>query len=430
MRLSKTRARSAAVMVMRYILFPVLLVGFTAASTWSVRLACADYWLRQQTVRGTEKAIAFTPGQADYYVRLALLEPDENRRTAKEALKRAVALNPSDARSWVELGLRYESEGNQSLAEECLLRAAKEDKQYLPRWTLANYYFRRNRIDRFWFWAKEAAGMAYGDSAALFRLCGSVAEDGALIDRLDIRRPEVRAAYLGYLLRQNRLELIRPASKHLLKGTRASDVPLLLTACDRLLESNNVGDALEIWNGLANEHRIPFARIHPAEGTILTNGDFRVPPTSQGFDWRLPRIDGVSVSSDDRGGLRLTFSGSQPENCEPLVQFVPVQENSDYELEFKYQTYGIAVGSGLEWRITDLHGGKTLADAGSLPSAEREESRKVSIVTPVGCQFVRVALSYRRVSGTTRIDGGVVLRKVELNPARGVANPSGRVSRD
>src|ERR1017187_9744674 len=151
----------------RFILFPAMVVGFAAASAWCVRLACADYWFRQQTVQGTEKALEFTPGQAEYYVRLALLDPDEKSRTAMEALKRAVALNPSDARSWVELGLRYEGEGNPALAELCLLRAAEEDRQYLPRWTLANYYFRENRVDRFWYWAKEAAAMTYGDPTPL-----------------------------------------------------------------------------------------------------------------------------------------------------------------------------------------------------------------------------------------------------------------------
>jgi hypothetical protein len=334
---------------------------------------------------------------------------------ATAALQRAVALNPSDARCWIELGLRYEKEGHRPLAEQCLLRAAEEDAQYFPRWTLTNYYFREDALDRFWFWAKKASEMAYGDPAPLFRLCGRVAEDGALVDRLNIARPDVRAAYLSYLMSQGRLDLIRPVSRYLLTGTRASDVPLLLTTCDRLLKSNNVADALGIWNGLSDNHRIPFARLQPAEGRVLTNGEFRVPPTLHGFDWRLTAINGVSASADERGGLRLTFSGSQSENCEPLVQFVPVQENMVYQLKFTYRTYGIAAGSGLEWRITDRNGGRPLAGADGLYT-KGEESGRVSFVTPAGCQIARVALAYRRSPGTTRMEGFIVLRKVELNP--------------
>jgi tetratricopeptide (TPR) repeat protein len=398
-------------MVIRWVLFPALLAGFTAASAWSIRLAFADYWFGKQTVQGTERALAWTPGQADCYVRLAFLTSSENRLTATEALQRAVALNPSDARSWIELGLRYEKEGNRMLAEQCLLRAAEEDRQYLPRWTLTNYYFRETAINRFWFWAEKAAGMAYGDASPLFRLCGQVVEDGALIDRLNIRRPDLRAAYLSYLLSRNRLDLIRPASRHLLQGARATDVPLLLAVCDQLLESKNAASALETWNGLAAKHRIPFRPLQPAGGDVLTNGDFRVAATLHGFDWRLPAIDGVSASTDDRGGLRLTFSGRQPENCEPLVQFVPVQENTDYQLKFEYWTSGIAAGSGLEWRITDWNGDKSLVDAHGRYT-ERDGSGKVVFVTPAGCHLARLALAYKRLPGTTRMEGFIVLRKV------------------
>jgi len=392
-----------------------MVLGFTAASAWSVRLACADHWFRQQTIRETEMAIALTPGQADYYLRLGLLESELNSPKAIWALQRAVALNPSDARSWIELGLRYESEGTPRLAEQCLLRAAEEDKQYLPRWTLANYYYRRNAVDSFWLWAKQAAAMVHEDPTALFLLCGQVVEDGALIDRLNIARPDLRARYLEYLLSRQRLDLIRPASSYLLQETRATDVPLLLTACDRLLESKNTAEALDIWNTLADSCRIPFGRLQPAEGRVLTNGDFRVSPTLRGFDWRLPAVDGVSASGDESGGLRLSFSGGQPENCEPLVQFVPTLEHTDYELKFEYRTYGIPAGSGLGWRITDQNGSTTLVDAYNLAS-EREESSTISFVTPAGGRIARVSLVYRRVPGTTRIEGFIILRRVELKP--------------
>ena len=53
---------------------------------------------------------------------------------------------------------------------------------------------------KFWFWAKQAAAMVYGDAQPMFRLCGRVEEDGKLIDRLQIRAPEVQAGYLSYLL--------------------------------------------------------------------------------------------------------------------------------------------------------------------------------------------------------------------------------------
>ena len=390
-----------------------LLAGLAAASAWSVRLACADYWFRQETVRGTERAIAVTPGQSALYVRLAVLESEESNRKATEALQRAVALNPADGLSWVELGLRYDTEGNARDAEQCLLRAAAEDKQYLPRWTLANYYFRRSDVGSFWVWAKESAAMVTGDPLPLFRLCGRVAEDGNLINRLQIGRPDVCRGYVSYLLGQNRLDLIGPSSLRLLEGNRESDVPVLLTTCDRLLENKRVEEALEIWNRLADARRISVGRMPTPGGNLLTNGDFAMQPTSQGFDWRLQSFDGVSPSSEENpAGLRVTFSGRQTERGEPLIQFAPVQENTEYTLRFRFGTSGIRPGAGLHWRIADMNG--AILREGESLSSEGEAQRDNLFRTPAGCRLVRLSLNYERVPGTTRIEGFIVLRNVEF----------------
>jgi len=401
----------------RFLTIAIVAAGFAAAGVWSVRLGWADYWFRRETLAGTQKALAITPGQAAYYYRLALLSSDDHPATAVEALKRAVALNPSDAQSWIDLGLLYEAGGDTARAEQCLVRAVEEDAQYLPKWTLANFYFRRNDPPRFWFWAKRAAAMAYGDPLPLFRLCGQMEEDGKLIDRLAIRNPSVRASYVSYLVGQDRIDLVGPPSQRVLEGNRQDDTPLLLAVCDRLLDRSRVDEALDIWNRLAATHRIPFGARSSTTPSLLVNGAFTVAPTSQGFDWRLPEVDGVSAASEESpGGLRLTFSGRQPERCEVLVQYVPVQEIRKYKLTFRYRTSGIAAGTGLAWRIADRNGGNGLAEGRDL-SAEEEVHDQVSFDTPPGCRLARISLLYQRSLGTTRIAGFIILRSLALELA-------------
>lgn len=392
------------------------LAGLSAAGAWSIRTGWADYRMRQETIGGTEGAIALTPDQAEYYARLAWLVSDDDPRQAKAALRRAVALNPWDARSWIELGLRAEAEGDDTTSKQCLLRAADADRKFLPRWTLANYYFRHDDLAMFWFWAKNAAAMVYGDAQPMFQLCGRVEEDGKLIDRLEIRNPEVRAGYLSYLLGKNRMDLIGPAVHRLLEENRQADVPLLLAACERLLEARRVPEAAEVWNRLAEVGRVPF-RTPAGEGEQLAvNGSFRVPPTSRGFDWRLPVVEGIGVSREEEPqGLRVTFSGREPQDCEALVQLVPLQGKTQYELRFDYRTRGIASGAGLAWRIADASGGTVLKEGQSLASDADAEGR-MSFETPAGCRLVRLALTYRRTPGTTRMDGYLVLRNVALKP--------------
>ena len=204
--------------ILRMALWAASVVGLAAAAAWSVRLGRADAWYRTETVAGTAKALSITPDQSAYSVRLALLVSGDDPTRARAALERAAALNPRDARAWIELGLRYEAGGNSALAEPALLRAAQESRLYLPRWTLMNYYYRRNDEERFWRWAKAAVPMIWGDPLPLFHLCGRVREDGELLDRLAIRQPEWRAAYLFYLLDAGRPELAGPAVRRLEKA--------------------------------------------------------------------------------------------------------------------------------------------------------------------------------------------------------------------
>ena len=391
------------------------LAGLLAAAAWALRVGCADYFARQETLEGTGKALGWTPDQALYHFRLAVLSAEKDPPRSIAALERAVALNPSDARSWIELGLRSEADGKMDRAEQYLLRAAEADRQYLPRWTLVNFYFRRKDAEKFWAWARMAAEMVYGDPASLFRLCGQVAESGDLIDRIGIARPEVRASYLAYLMDRAPADMILPAARKVLEDEREADVAVLMAACDRLLDGNLPEPAMEIWNRLAVRRRIPLGTVGGV-GPILTNGTFSTAPLSHGFDWRLPAPEGVSASGEESPlGLRLTFSGRQPENCEVLAQFVPVREQTAYDLKFVYRTPGIPPGGGLRWRVVDASRGATLAEAESL-SSEQEQQGIVPFRTPAGCRLVRIALQYRRTPGTTRITGFVVLRGVDLRP--------------
>jgi hypothetical protein len=148
----------------------------------------------------------------------------------------------------------------------------------------------------------------------------------------------------------------------------------------------------------------------------LTDGAFAISPTSRGFDWRIAALEGVTASRErEAAGLRLTFSGEQPETCEPLAQFLPVPENRAYELQFTYRTSRVAAGAGPRWQVVDACGGKTIAETGPLSSEDTAHGR-LGFVSPAGCRLVRLALAYQRSPGTTRIEGYIALWDVRLAP--------------
>ncbi|HEY2014732.1 MAG TPA: hypothetical protein VGH38_14590 [Bryobacteraceae bacterium] len=391
----------------------VIVSGLAVAASWSARTGWADYLARQETVGGLEDAIRITPDNADYYAQIADLFKAVDPARAKEALLRAVQLNPSDARSWIELGLQAEAQGDNATAEQFLLRAADEDKQYLPRWTLTNFYYRHGNETAFWSWVKVAAQMVHGDPQGLFQLCGNLVEDGRLVDRLEIRQPAVRAGYLVHLLEQNRTDLIGRVTDLMLQENRDEDVPVLLDACDRQLDAGRVEDAIELWNRLNAKARVPFAVGAGNSRQLLANPNFATAPLSRGFDWRLPAVDGVVVTREESGGVRLTLSGREPEQFEALSQLIPVREDKIYQFSFDYRTSGIKIGTGLNWRLSDAIRGKVLKDGPNLVSDDDVPSR-FDFQTPAKSRLMRLSLAYSRAPGTTRPEGYIVLRNLAL----------------
>ena len=73
-------------LMVRSIVLAITLAGLAAASVWSILAGLADYWARQFTVTGTERALALTPWQAAYYVQLALLIADDDPQVASDAI--------------------------------------------------------------------------------------------------------------------------------------------------------------------------------------------------------------------------------------------------------------------------------------------------------------------------------------------------------
>jgi len=64
-------------------------------------------------------------------------------------LTTSLRLNRYDAQADIGLGLQFEADGDFGRAEKKLLEAYEVDHTYLPRWSLANYYFRRDNIPAF-----------------------------------------------------------------------------------------------------------------------------------------------------------------------------------------------------------------------------------------------------------------------------------------
>ncbi len=387
----------------------LLLVASLALAWQAVRLAWADVLYRRGTPELVARALKMDPGNARYHARMA----DADASRAEQHLRAAVALNPYDSDSRIELGLRAEVAGDLSTAEQYLSDAARLDHTYEPRWTMANFYFRRGDRNQFWTWARRAAEMAYHDQSALFDLCWRISDDPEEIaGKLLPDRPRITAQYLGYLLERNRLDAAVPMARRVLAGGRREDLPLLFTYCDRMIQAGREADAVEAWNGLARPGWTGRNRLAPARGEVVTNGDFAGEFLSRGFDWRAVPANGVSaVRSGPPDGLRISLSGRQPERCALLEQYVPLPPARALRFRVHYRTSGVGPASGIRWRVMDAGGKITLGTSGELANDSGAEAAFVVMVPP-GVALGRLVLEYERMPGAMRTEGSLWLESV------------------
>jgi hypothetical protein len=391
------------------------LLALMAGIVWNIRFGIADFLARQNQPDSTRLAMLWMPANGAYIAQLADEIYAVDPETAKSLLQRAVRLNGYDASSWIQLGLLYESANDPARAEEALGQAAMVDTTFLPGWSLANFYFRHGNLLRFWFWAQKAAQMAPGDATALFRLAWYASPKAEEIEsRLRLNRPEIEGQFVNFLRTQGDSAAVTVAAMHLLATGGPQSTDGLLSACDWLIEQKRPDLALTLWNGLAARQQIPY----PAVATDgVTNGGFSNSPISQGFDWHLGTVEGVSsFLNANPNALGFEFSGEEPDGFLAMREAVPVRAGSEYALIVDYATTGLSAGNGIAWVVTDLRSGKELGRTASL-SAEQGGKAVVCFSAPDGTNFVDVALRYQRQPGTVRVEGKLVFRGVRLSMA-------------
>jgi hypothetical protein len=375
-----------------------------AACYFAARLACADAFYRADSLEAAAQAVRLDAGNARYLAWLAELQEHEGLDPTP-ALEHAAALNPRDSAIRIRLGLDAEQRRDFARAQRDLLEAARIDRQFDPRATLAHYYFRRGDAPKFWRWVHEALATGYGDLTPLFQLAWRMTDDPETVRAALPPNSSVRGRYLAFLLAEDRLHAAGSIAQVFAAQAGPPDLPLLLSACDRLLERQEFSPALATWNVLC-KRLLPYRALDPARGVSLTNPGFRFEPLLRGFDWRISTSSEISaVREESPPALRIMLSGRQPESCEMLAQFVPLAAHRKYRLRFHYRTTGVPAESGLRCRV--------FAAEAPLPASAEWTAGALSFESG-DATGARLALLYRRPPGSPRAQGSITLRELDL----------------
>jgi hypothetical protein len=382
----------------------IIIAGGCCFGIWSSwKFACADYQFKKDTEESVRSAIRLVPDGWEYYTRLAQFD----RTHTRELLDTSLRLNRYDAQGDIELGLQYEAEGNFIRAEKALLDAYEVDHTYLPRWSLANYYFRRGNMPAFWAWARSAAEMPADDIGPLFELCWRVSPDPEKITATILNdKPELIRQYLAFLLAKDQFSTVAIVVPRLVRsGNPDTDRPLLFAVINRLVAVNNAAAANALWHLLIEQHWVV------ADTTVPNNADFVREPLPVSFDWTLPEYSGLH-SWPGYSGLETEFTGSQPEDCTVAEQAL-VLTPGNYTMDYAYHTSDIPPGTGLNWQIIDAKSNTVLAGSADL-SSDALKHAALAFTVPQDASLIRLRLAYQRALGTPRISGMLVVLSTQI----------------
>jgi hypothetical protein len=387
----------------------------------AARVAYGDWMLRQPGIDQAQRAGKIDPWSPRSALAEAQAADQESDPGAPAAWRRASELDPHNARILIGAGISAELSGNKELAREYYARAESFSHTWLPRWTLANYYFRQGDSAETLYWLKLAMERSYGDLTAAFDLCEQAgAKEEQILREIVPNTPHPLSQFLHYLgnrspISQQRAAVMEKTAKQYENAPLTKREPKtggpLIAATQRLIEAGLAGPARRIWYS-GCESKLIACSMPPDDG-LISNGKLSVPFLQSGFDWRLFQPPGTTaVQQPGSGTVKINLSGRQPERSEFLAQPIYLPAGKTWRIRLEYQTREMTPrNSGFEWRLDE----ELLPLQSPLASDDWAEASFVISAVPED-RLSLLLLLYSRKLGTTRSEGELWLRNIRAEP--------------
>jgi len=378
-------------------------------------LGWADWLSHRGTLEGARKSVGLAPGNSVYLEHAAEVA-EASGGNGILFRERAAIANPLDSANWITLATRAEIENRSGEAERDLLRAYSADHQFEPRWSLANFYFRRGDRERALEWGRKTLEFGSGDLSAVFQLLWNVSGNGTeILEKAIPSRPLVLGQYLQYLDGSGRLGDASGVAQRLVPIARTEEQDALAMHCSRCLDAGRVDEAVAAWNGMIARGLLNGDLIKPEAGKPLENANFARNFTGVGFDWSEPKVEDVVVQRQpETSGIRIAFFAHAPENCGILGEYIVLSPHRKYRLQYRYETTGMS-GAGIRWLISVRTTRTVLTTLGPPDAADSAEHTVVSqFETPPACRLATIELRYDREPGTVRPQGSIRFSHLEL----------------
>ena len=160
-------------------------------------------------------------------------------------------------------------------------------RYYVPRWSLAAFYYRQGNKEEFIRWANLALSVGTGVPESLFQMALRLdIPPGQILDNLLPAVPERVESYLQFLRAQGKVEQEYDVAAHLIRIGSPVNRRTVLETCESLFIAGKMDQAVALWNGAIEAHWLARSPLDPLLGRSLGNDSFSREPLDLGFDWK------------------------------------------------------------------------------------------------------------------------------------------------
>lgn len=369
-----------------------------------------------------ERAVRFSPGNADYRHRLGryLAFVAGDPQSALGSLQAAVTLNPHDARNWFDMAAAYQTTGDIAGQRNALERALQAEPTAPDvAWDAANFFLIDGDIDRA---LREFRVVIENDNSlvdAALRTCWRVRPDtDALLRDAVPARTDSLIAFLTLLRGKQETDgAIKTWNRIVLLHEKFQN-RYLYEFVQYLVEMHRPEAAMSAWEQSADV--LGLSAYLPTDENLVVNGDFNLDILNGGFDWNYVNRTGVKPlldSSDFREGRRslsLTFEGPGI-NDAGIFQLIPVRGGTTYDFSAYYKSAEFQGAGGPQIVLRDAYTRAPLYASDPLTDADFWKEVHSKVTTPDSTTIL--VLMVERSPAGSPIRGKLWLDKFELSPA-------------
>ena len=329
----------------------------------TLRAYLASHFAGKLDSPNIQKAIKLEPANAEYRDLLGrnLALSGASLDEAISDYRRAVQLNPYEARYWLDLAGAYQIAGRANEQGKSVEHAVQADPT-TPHvaWEAANFFLVQGAPEKALPYFRVVLANDPEAVDSTLQLCWRATGDATKILDLGMPpRPDLYLAFLGLVVSKQELGSAESVWNRLIGLQQPFQTKLAFPYFELLIAKQEVAAAKTAWQQLvkADESLQPY---QPSRENLVINGGFEESLLNGGFDWwyrsgphAALAIDTSEFHSGTRS-LSVTFDGySVPEVG--LIQFIPVKPNTSYEFSAQSRTEDIDSASGPRFEVADAY---------------------------------------------------------------------------